>query len=98
MKQADLVESISSLAESMTALAESGAQQWRPVVDRLIASKCRDANEIERTLDDLLDLCAHDSGTALFRRLCRYYWAIDPSSVAFYVNQYREMWDAESLE
>lgn len=79
----------------MNALSEQGAQQWRPIVEAIIAAKCRDHNEIARTLDSLLDLCSHESGTALFRKLC-YYWTINPEGSAFYVNLYRERWDDES--
>ncbi|MFT5406192.1 MAG: hypothetical protein ACI9DF_005050 [Verrucomicrobiales bacterium] len=69
MKHSDFLENVGDLCESMNALSEQGAQQWSPIVEAMIASVCRDHNEIERTLDYLLDLCSHESGTALFRKL-----------------------------
>ena len=81
----------------MVTLSEQGVAQYLPIVDSIIASRCRDVNQIEHTLDYLLDFCAHDSGVSLFRRLCRYYWDIDPVGTAIYVNHYREMWDSDSL-
>ena len=97
MNHSDLVENVADLHQQMLALSEQGAAQYRPIVESIIASRCRDKNQIERTLDYLLDFCAHDSGVALFRELCRYYWAIDPVGTATYVNHFREMWDSDSL-
>jgi nucleoside-triphosphatase len=32
----------------------------------------------------------------LYKKLCRYYFGIDPKATVNYVNAYREMWDSES--
>ncbi len=39
-------------------------------------------------------VCRRDT---LFKRLCRHYYFINKEAVFDYVNAYREMWDADSL-
>jgi hypothetical protein len=34
----------------------------------------------------------------LYKKLCRYYWKINPQATADYINYYREMWDNDSFE
>ncbi|MEZ6034552.1 MAG: hypothetical protein R3C17_15760 [Planctomycetaceae bacterium] len=61
------------------------------MVGHLITTNSRDPTAIEQTLDRLLDVACHDAGLALFRRLCRYYWTINPEATASYVLAYRDM-------
>ena len=66
---------------------------YKPVVEDLIRSRTHDVRLIERTLDGLLDFCGHPPILALYRRLCRHYWDIDPAATASYIQAYRELWD-----
>ena len=34
----------------------------------------------------------------LFKKLCRYYWDIDPIATAGHINAYRDMWDSDEIE
>jgi hypothetical protein len=34
---------------------------------------------------------------SLYKKLCRYYFAIDPEATVSYVNAYREMWDQKGV-
>ncbi|MFT4638706.1 MAG: hypothetical protein ACI8T1_002029 [Verrucomicrobiales bacterium] len=90
-----VLSGIGDLHRQVVDVARLGVTQYGPVVDKIIASGCRDVPHIERTLDCLLDLCCLPSGVELFRRLCRYLWDIDTAATAFYVQQYREMWDSD---
>lgn len=98
MKYELLLESVSGLATQLSNLHLQMAQQQEPIVEHLIATNSRDSKAIERTLDQLLDVACHDAGLKLFRRLCRYYWDINPEATAGYVHAYREMWDDERVE
>ena len=40
--------------------------------------------------------CYDEKILLLYKKLCRYYWDIDPYATAFYINLYREMWDNEN--
>jgi hypothetical protein len=62
-------------------------------VDAIIQSGERDAQRIEHQLDHMLDFCCDPDMLVVFKRLCRYYYGIDPVAAAGYVNAYREMWD-----
>ena len=73
-------------------------QQYKPVVDALVRTGSQDAQQIEHTLDGLLDFCGHAPVLVLYRRLCRHYWGIDPAATAFYVKAYRELWDSEEAD
>jgi hypothetical protein len=86
------------LAERLRGIQELGVAQYTPVVNSIIATRSRDARYIEHTLDFLLDFACHPAGLALFKRLCRYYYAIDPVATVGYVHAYRDMWDTEEAE
>jgi hypothetical protein len=60
-----------------------------------VRSGSGDVQRIEHTLDQLLDVACLPEGLALFKTLCRHYWALDPQATASYVQAYREMWDDE---
>ena len=55
----------------------------------------RDVQQIEHTLDGLLDFCGYAPVLEMYRRLCRHYWDIGPAATADYVKAYRERWDSE---
>ena len=89
----ELVSAIRPLAEALRALYAQVVAVYRPEVDAIIASRSRDRRRIEHTLDGLLSVCCDDDALAVFKRLCRYYWDIDPAATAEYVYAYRDMWD-----
>ena len=76
-------------------LQQQAAQQYQPEVDALLRTGSRDVQQIERTLDSPLDFCDHPPVLAMYRRLCRHCWDIDPAATADYVKAYRERWDSE---
>jgi hypothetical protein len=88
-------QAIVALARGVRDLQERAAQQYRPVVDEVLRTGSRDAAHIERTLDGLLDFCGHESVIAMYRQLCRHYWAIDQAATADYVRAYRDRWGSE---
>ena len=83
------------LVESLNSLNQQAVREYAPVVDSIIRTRSRDVRYIERTLDGLLGFCGYDPALQLYRRLCRYYYDIDPAATVGYVNAYREMWDSE---
>jgi hypothetical protein len=85
-------QTIVALARGVRDLQERAAQQYRPVVDEILRTGSHDAAQIERTLDGLLDFCGHEPVLAMYRQLCRHYWAIDPAATADYVRAYRDRW------
>ena len=66
---------------------------WKPKAEQIISNKSQDVNEIEHTLDALCEVAFDDEVLALFKKLCRYYYDIDPQATAEQIQFYREMWD-----
>ena len=93
-----MFEEIGSLAGRVQDLQRQAAQQYEPIVNQLLRSGSKDAEQIEHTLDGLLDFCGHEPVLETFKRLCRHYWDIDPVATADYVNEYRAQWDSEEHE
>jgi len=49
-------------------------------------------------LDGILDFCFDADMLLLYKKLCRYYFNIDPVATVSYINFYREMWDSDNRE
>ncbi len=94
----ELVSGISALVGQLNALTEVAVEQCRRTVEAIEASRSRDASRIEPTLDQLLDHCGNTRGLELFRRLCRYYYFINPAAAAEYVLTYRDLWEHDEDE
>jgi hypothetical protein len=86
---------ISALAARLHDLHRQRVAALTPIAQDLIQSQSREVQEIEHTLDHLLDCACIPEGLALFKALCRYYYAINPAATAGYVHAYRDMWDSE---
>ena len=89
----NLVQRIGELAEDSQKLASQAVQQYAAEVEAILKVQSRDSQRIERCLDGILDFCFDDEMLSLYKKLCRYYFAIDPEATVSYVNAYREMWD-----
>jgi hypothetical protein len=87
---------IRALAATLHDLHRQRVAALTPIAQNLIQSQSRSAQEIEHTLDQLLDCACIPEGLALFNALCRYYYAINPAATAGYVHAYRDMWDSEA--
>ncbi len=94
----EFLTSVSHLAASINDMHQLAVQQITPLVHDILRSRSRDARRIEHTLDRLLDHCDYDPALLLYKKLCRYYFEIDPAATVGYINAYREMWDSEPEE
>jgi hypothetical protein len=88
-----LTDNLHQLAGQMVALFRQAVPLASAEVDAIIQSGERDTNRIEHQLDDMLGLCCDPDMLVVFKRLCRYYYGIDPVATAGYVQAVREMWD-----
>ncbi len=88
-----LIEQIKPLAVQIQALNQQAYISYIPQVEYLITHSVIDDNAIQRTLDGLLDFCGDENVLLLYKKLCRYYWDINPEATADYINIYRETWD-----
>ena len=90
-----MIEQIKQLIESRKQLAEQAREQYEPLVQHLITANNRNSQNIEHTLDGLLDFCFDEQMLLLYRKLCRHLYSFNPEAADYYVNAYREMWDEE---
>jgi len=89
----DISQSIEELAAKVAQLVRQAEQLYAPEVDALLSEQCRDPRRIEQLLDGMLDFAFDEAMLRLYKKLCRYYYAIDPHATVSYVTAYREMWD-----
>jgi len=90
-----MTDALKELARSQQQLAMQALAAYKPLVESIIENKSTDQEEIKHVLDGLLGFCFDDALLLLYRKLCRYYYGLDPSATADYVNLYREMWDED---
>ena len=91
----ELVQSIGEIAEERQKLAQQATQQYALELNAILKAQCRDSRRIEKCLDGMLDFCFDSNMLRLFKKLCRYYFDIDPSATVSYVHSYRDMWDEQ---
>ena len=91
----NLVQSIGELAGGAQKLAHEAARQYSAEVENILKAQSRDSKHIERCLDGMLDFCFDDGMLVLYKKLCRYYYKIDPEATVSYANAYWEMWDEQ---
>jgi hypothetical protein len=92
-----LLESVSQLAEAIQDLNRRAVLEYTPVVETILRTRSRDTRHIEHTLDGLLGFCGYEPALLLYRKLCRYYFVLEPAAAVDYVNSYREMWEDEDV-
>ena len=91
----DLVQSIGEIARASRRLARQAEKQYAPEVVDILRTRCRDPRRIEHLLDGMLDFGFDAAMVRLYKKLCRYYFEIDPEATVSYVYAYRDMWDEE---
>ena len=89
------LDGFKKLAENIQKNTQDAFLIYEPQVDRIYRNKVKDEKEIERVIDALLDYCYDDKMLLLFKRLCRYYYEINPTVTYEYIMIYRELWDDE---
>lgn len=89
------LENIKPLVEQIALIHHKAYYEYKPQVETLISARVSDDIRIQHLLDCLLDHACNDEILFLYKKLCRYYWDINPQATVDYVNYYREMWDNE---
>ena len=92
---ANMFESIRGLASSLHAINQKAVREYSPIVEAILRSPIPDTHHIEHTLDGLLDFCCYEPALHLYKKLCRYYFHINPTATLQYVEAYRELWDSD---
>ncbi|OGP83486.1 MAG: hypothetical protein A2V87_00550, partial [Deltaproteobacteria bacterium RBG_16_58_17] len=82
---ANMLESIRGLASSLHTINQKAVREYTPVVEAILRSPIPDARHIECTLDGLLDFCGYEPALRLYKKLCRYYFHINPTATVQYI-------------
>ena len=70
-------------------------------IEKIIKDNISDEMYIQRKLDEMLDVLLfyeNNDSLLLFRRLCKYYFSINPQATVQYINCYREQNDLEEIK
>ncbi|MBI4208347.1 MAG: hypothetical protein HY538_01395 [Deltaproteobacteria bacterium] len=94
----NLVRSIGKIIAGRDGLARQAEEQYTVEVENILLTQSRDARRIQELLDGILDFCFDPSLLGLYKKLCRYYYNIDPVATASYVYAYRDMWEDGDLK
>ena len=89
-----MLRTIDQLAGAINTLNLRAVDEYTPIVEGILRRGVSDARHIEHTLDGLLDFCGSEPVFALYKKLCRHYWAMDQEAAASYVYAYRDRWDS----
>ena len=87
-------DDLSKLVSQFNQINEMAYIQYKPIAYDL-CSRIAPINEVEYTLDRMLDFCGCDEILLLFKKICRHYYEVYPEMIAFEINSYRELWDSE---
>lgn len=91
----EFIHTVGDLLLTAKGLAQQAESSYCLEVESVVSKQITDKQYIERLLDGMLDFCFDAGMLLLFKKLCRFYFKIDPVATAFYINAYREMWDEQ---
>lgn len=92
----EMVKGLEPLIQSMKALNNEAVAVYAHLVDD-ICSRHATLKEVEHLLDYMLGFAGDDRMLLLFKRVCRAYWESYPENIAWYIMEYRKLYDPESL-
>lgn len=91
----ELFAKVSGIVEGLRRVHADAVEVYGPEVEAIIRARSGDADRIEHVLDRLVSFCGDPDALVLFKRLCRYYWDLDPEATARHVLAYRDWFEPE---
>ena len=85
------------MAKAISELQERAVAAYRPLVDDICSRKAKE-DEVDHLLTWMFDFVENERMLMLFKRVCRAYFNTYPEVVAFYILEYRRLYDRESLK
>lgn len=93
-----LLTDMHGFVQQLDELNQQALRQYTPLVESIINTGTKDDKIIERTLDGLLDFAGNEKILLLYKKLCRYYYYINPVATVSYIKLYKEMWEKSNME
>ena len=91
----ELTNNIRGIVQELQTIYSQAEIHYTSAVYSVIQRQSKDAKEIELLLDYMLDFADNEKILASYRKLCRYYYSINPQATAEYIQSYKEMYDAD---
>jgi hypothetical protein len=93
----NIIIEMAGMIEQTKAITKQELNILSPEVDSIIKKRSKDQHRIESLLDRLLDCAGMDNdGLELFKKLCRYYYRLNPSAASDYVRYYHELYERQT--
>lgn len=92
----DDLNGFKELAESIQKNTQEAFEIYKVAIDRICVNKAQDEKEIEQISDHLVSYCFDGKMLLPYKKLCRYFYEINPRVTFEHINIYREMWDEKS--
>lgn len=92
----ELAKELEPFIQQMRGLYVQAYAAYKPLVDD-ICRKDATEKEVDWLLTWMLDFAGDDNMLSLYRRVCKAYWQKYPETVAYYIMEYRKMYNTESL-
>lgn len=94
-------ERIFDMCRELIKLQEQQYEIVKMEIDGIINNRIKSEMYIEGKLDEMLDILSfyeNDETLLTFRKLCRYYYDINPQATADYIMFYKEQNDPEGVK
>ena len=88
-----MTDDIQNLGKQLKSLACRATQAAQIEIDDIIQTGDQNQTRIDHQLGHMLDFCYDPAMLLAFKKLCRYYFAINAAATAEHVHAYRDMWD-----
>ena len=88
-------EELCSMFDGLSKLHDQMYYICKNEFENILHNNIKDENTIEHLLDNLLGACNTEKALILYKKICRYYYRINPRASVDYVQFYREMWEEE---
>lgn len=93
-----LFEKIQPLVEELIQLQEMQGISLACEAERIVRNRITDTHGIESLLDRLVECAGTPAGFQGFKKLCQYFWTIDPVLTAWHVREYRNWYETPNDE
>ena len=93
-------EKIFEMCAELVKLQKQQYEMVKREIDGIINNKIINERYIERKLDEMLDILwfyENDETLLTFKKLCRYYYYINPQATADYIMFYKEQREPEEI-
>ena len=94
-QQEILTDDIREIAKELQTIYSQAEIYYTSAVNSVIQCQSKDVKEIEHLLNYMLDFADNKKILASYRKLCKYYYNINPQATAEYILSYKEMYDED---